>query len=475
MENNLDKLFKSKLGGQEPEFNPAAWDRMEELLDDVGMIPTKKKNNRSKRIYLSLLFFGLLLSGIGYVTIKSSSALGEGSTLVDSMGSNSEATKIEQEAIPSTVKSINNQISNAPVESEEEAQKQTFNKSIKDVEEIEITSKGESFDGNEISLTKHSNEKNNSRNSDNASKRKKPISFASNILYSANNERKSIDKNQIISVEENTVNTVVLDDVSVREKPESGEIPYVNTVKEVKSDLIIEADKSKTESTIIEVLKNKETLPTVAFLNTSTDILASPVLQITPQIQMLKASLFEVGLQASVRLNGGNGYSIGPYVSYNIGKGYSINLGGQFDSQNFNDGPGISVFDKVYSFGSIINERVFVLDNQKSVRLPFGLKKSFSKFDLSTGIFFKKVFVSDGNISDSGKVNLSEKASIENEFIKSMTISFQVGGSVQITRFFDLDVGIEYRPKTFKTDQTISTNFSNYYPTIGLRYKLFKF
>ena len=48
MGNNIDKLFKSKLEGHEPDFHPAAWDRMEGLLDDAGMVPDAKKGKKSR-------------------------------------------------------------------------------------------------------------------------------------------------------------------------------------------------------------------------------------------------------------------------------------------------------------------------------------------------------------------------------------------------------------------------------------------
>ena len=77
MENNLDKLFKSKLEGQEPDFHPAAWDRMEGLLEEEGMLPIQKKK-KSRVIYLPILMVGFLLSIWGFEALKSHNGEGEG-------------------------------------------------------------------------------------------------------------------------------------------------------------------------------------------------------------------------------------------------------------------------------------------------------------------------------------------------------------------------------------------------------------
>lgn len=473
MENNLDKLFKSKLEGQEPEFSPAAWDRMEGLLDDVGMIPAQQKPNRSKRTFLFLLFSVLLLSGIGYISMKSSNILGEGSTLANDMETLNEENKTKEKEILSTTRPSSQSIRISKDKSNVTSKEQNIDAEIKNENQVQKLRSEKSFDGNENHSTSTSNESKIKTKSNDLSLDGQPTSYLANVANSRVEKNKSLNKVDPQSSEENIIDDNKVENINANKRTESLENALVNSSKEVDSDVSDGGDRRGNESALIDALTAKDLIPLIAQLDTKVGILKSPDVKITPQLQMPKPSLFEIGVQGSVRLNGGRGYSIGSYISYNIGKGYSVNLGGQFDSQNFENGPGISVFDKVYSFGSKIHERQFVLNNQKSLRVPLALKKTFNKFDIYTGIVVNRVLVSEGNISDQGENMVS--AAIDNEFIKSMTYSFQAGASVELTRFFDLEVGIEYRPKPFISDSSIFTNSSQYYPTIGLRYKLFKF
>ena len=483
MENNLDKLFKSKLEGQDPEFNPAAWDRMEGLLDDVGMIPTNKKPNRARIIYLSLLLVGLLFSGIGYVTIKSSNTFGEGSTMTDNIIPDS--TPETETAYSSTTKTTSNSASINSSKNKDQTQSQTQSliqdqTQISDKLKVE-TGKFENLNGandlmdNELKRAAISDEETEISSDSRVETINEPSSLASRILNSSNHSKNSIEGGRPKNTVESFRNTTSSDKTNLEENEEFEKASIANSKKEIFAAPINEREKTKDEAIVAEQFKTIELLPLMTSLETRTKKLEFADLHITPQIQIKKASLFEIGLVGSTRINGDFGYSIGPYINYSIGNGYSINIGGQFDSQDFKDGPSVTVYDKVYSFGSKTSERNFILSNQKSLRVPLGLRKSFNRFDISTGIIVKKIFVSDGSISESLDGEVVESASIDNEFLESTTLSFQLGASIGVTRFFDLDVGMEYRPKAFSSDSSISANAGKYYPTIGLRYKLFKF
>ena len=105
MENNIDKLFKSKLGGLEPEFHPAAWERMEGLLDESGMTPAQdEKSDRTRIIYLFLLFFGIVFSVVGFQKLQSTHTGDKGSALVSSNTPNTEnkATTTSEQNLSTT-------------------------------------------------------------------------------------------------------------------------------------------------------------------------------------------------------------------------------------------------------------------------------------------------------------------------------------------------------------------------------------
>ena len=458
MENNLDKLFKSKLGGQEPDFHPAAWDRMERLLDEEGMVPIqKKKRKKSRAIYLSLMIIGFALSILGYESIKQQYGTGEGSNLA------------------------NSDISKSTIDNKVNSENRPVTKNITTIKSESNTSLAKESN---TSLAKASNTTLATAQKQNESST--PLVYSINKTAIENQSSKqrilsnnnasptrSSQKEHINGISEQTKNRAFYDD------PISEDISRINETdidEKAKENRSLEFNKKPAKR---DILKNENginsTLVPVASLDIMKGQLLIPNRLITPQIQMLKASLFDLGVQSSVRFGDGFGYSIGPYISYNMGKGYSIELGGQFDAQNFETGAKMSVFDKVYSFGSTLNERTFTLSNQKSFRLPLTMTKEIYGFDLYTGLIFNKVITTEGIIADAPDVPTAESTRIGSEMIKSTNFSFQIGASLSLNRYFDLSIGVEYRPRKFVEDQSIADNPNRLYPSLGLRYKLFKF
>ena len=466
MENNLDKLFKSKLGGQEPEFHPAAWDRMEGLLDEVGMNPAlKKKSNRKKIFYLSLLFLGISVSIIGYMSIMSSKTNGEGSTLVD----------VNNVIQPNNNKETSNENSGLALLNESDKELDINSENVKSTSVVEASNSQEADSNIERKYSKS------------FASEKKDMEFKKSELKTTfkNTQPKSLEtefNNQQRTYAESILNTQLTSQGGIDDGAKS------NNLAKYPDALRTEETLNEKVKTNVEIIKDevqgsnaKEILPFLDFLNTRTGILNSMPSLVAPKIlisqtsQTSQSSIFTAGIMASARFKDGVGYSVGPYVSYNIGKGYAINLGGQFDSQDFDAGPQMSVIDKVYSFGSKLSERTFSLTNQKSLRIPVTITKSFGGFSLSTGAMVNKVFASRGSISKLGDGSIEENVIIESDMVNPITLSFQLGASVGISRHIDIELGVEYKPKAFVADLSTSNDFNKYYPTVGLRYKLFKF
>lgn len=477
MENNLDKLFKSKLGGQEPEFHPAAWDRMEGLLDEAGMVPAqKKKSNRSRIIYLSLLFIGILFSLVGYNVYSSSDSNGEGSTIVDSSKSkltSKQTLVLDQELVDNSSSSISNQTSLFDTDPSTTIKKVTANNELE-----KATSSHPLKRSNErVGLMENANTKTTFQNT-----------------VAKNSKAEFTNSNQVIinnAIQNNQTKTPSSDESNSKSENEIGDnknagldLPFENSltsdgrnsnISESMPEIDLNITTSineKTNNAQAEERFRTKLIPIDNLKSKSSYLLFGNRI-ITPQIHKSIPSLFEIGIQASTRFNDGMGYSIGSYLSYNIGGDFAVSIAGQFDAQNFGQGPELSVFDKVYSFGSKLIERKYVLSNQKSIRMPITLRKTFSGFGLYSGVILNKVLVSEGALNAMEGSN--ESIAIDHELIKPLTASFQLGAAVSLSRYMELNAGLEYKPKAFATDPATTNSYNKYYPSLGLRYKLFKF
>ena len=459
MENNLDKLFKSKLRGQEPEFHPAAWERMEGLLDASGMTPTQEdKPKRSRRFFWIFFLVGLLFSSVGYYTSQSDTMSDKGSTLVESSLTESKST---------LQNSINKNSTNN--------NKVTQTTSGNNLTSSDNENKTPTNTLNEISKpsTAQTTENSTLTKKDVFNNRKERNS--STITFKKDGSNPSVIDDEMEyemierSLEEPTQkDNTPLDISTLNNTSTNTGLVVHNENEEAALDL---NDSNNSEVKDLKVIN--EMLPQMDWLETKTGAINSKSGLIIPQINVAKPSLFELGIQASFRPGSATGYSVGPYLAYGVGKGISVQIGGQFDSQSFENGPNLSIYDKIYSFGSELRERNFVLSNQKSVRIPLTVQKRFSNFSLSSGVILNQVMQSNGamDLQDGG----SEIISADHELIRTRTIAYHFGASVGLNRYFELDFGAEYRPRTLINDAATSNNGSTFYPSVGLRYKLFKF
>lgn len=469
MENNLDKLFKSKLEGQEPEFHPAAWDRMERLLDESGMTPVQKPK-RSRRIFFILFFLGIIASGIGYMSIQSLSTVESGSTRVDNLGQSNE--DLEDEILqPIKEKKQYKSIGDATPRHE--------SKPIN----IRKEENNKPTNTNSNAITQASLNVSNGRKSEFEDGRTSPIQHQSQTSLSpvltsslsvGTTEDRTYDEYSESSVENSNHNMLP-------QKIESTHPSNVSGKQEAKvgSELSIldTGQKSDSEDLHLEIKIGYEALQLVPIelLSTRSHLLSSPEGLVVPQIEIQKNSPLMIGVQATLRPGRGMGYSFGPYAKYQLGSGYSLVISGQYDYQQFEAGPELSVFDKIYSFGSELQERKFHLTRQRSIRIPVVLHKQFSGFGLFAGANIGRAFISGGSASRIGETTTEDFSNVDNELLHKWNFAAQVGGSVDINRHFSIDLGLEIRSAVLVEDPSVSNNPSRYLPSLGLRYNLFKF
>ena len=480
MENNLDKLFKSKLEGQDPDFHPAAWDRMEAILDEEGMTPSEKdRPRRGVVIYLSFFLLGILIATIGFNLFDAPNDFEAGSTLVQSentvQNQPSNDKILENKNLHLTKNNSSSTLSKptttAAIETNNHSQSPLFEK-IDEVHDINadlmsepsVESQQEFESPGEVLKQRTTADIANAENL---------VTVISPNLQTSDEE---MSKTELL-VNPIGQNQKIMGNEEIGEnKLANGEIVELGTLEDGASIIApLEKDQNDEAQGETELLQ-RSILEGWPFLSTQTSDLEAPERLITPQVSIHNPSKgIQMGIQASIRSNEGVGYAVGPYMSFGIGHGLGMNLGAMLDVQNFGSGPEITVTDKIYSFGSTLIDRTFTLGNQQSLRIPISIEKSFGPVRLLTGMAVRKEFATGGMISESGVEGGGESATISSEMIRPWTFSFQLGTVVEINRYFDIDLGIDYRPGVVSEDPTVTTQKSKIYPSIGLRYKLFKF
>jgi len=453
MENNIDKLFKSKLEGQEPAFDPAAWERMEGILEASDMQPVPpKKSNKPKVIWIFFLVMGLLASYGTYHINTNSSTEDVGSTSTDNSIASSSLNVVSGEKPSagtwdnsSPQKANNNQAIETKLQSSEiiNVDQQSISKNIT-VQELEQTADQAAGNRN----TELSREIEN--------KTIDASLFSSNML-SKNEKNEKLTKSKTLSTQIDEKNTVLS-----------------SNEEEIISSLNKTDEATSTNSTSINTA-SRNLLSDLDFLQTKCTLQPEVKILTLPNIKKEKTTLFTLGIQASARFNEGVGYSVGPYLSVSVGKGIAVQVGTQYDVQRFDEGAQLSVLDKEYSFGSTLKERTFSMVQQRSVRLPINISKDFGRFSVSSGLILQRVLTNEGLLSDGGDVNATRNASVDHELIGPFNLSFHLGGSLSVNRFLALDFGVEYRTRSFTASEQVSKDRSIWYPSLGIQYKLFKF
>ncbi|MDF1698114.1 MAG: hypothetical protein P1U56_19860 [Saprospiraceae bacterium] len=473
MENKLDNLFKSKLGGQEPEFNPAAWDRMEGLLNEEGMVPLEEKETGSRRKYFFLLVvFGILIFSLGYFTKDSMQDLSKGSAQIDLVD------KVESENLNQTRGLSKN--NKASIQKDPAIKVDLpVNKGVESIIESETTTISE----HDIIIHNTSSESTQFNSRDRSTLNE----HGQSSLTDENNLNSEMQENTILvedRIERAGSNEII---VATNDQSQSDHDPansnsniltneLVHQEKETEPNELIDLDRNEENNKISEnkipLTDSRLAIIDVNTLPKKSTLLKKERLILLPEVQTTTSNIFEIGLSAMVRPNKGLGVVVGPSFRVNILKGYSVQLGVEYGLQNFDEGPELSVFDKVYSFGSTITERKFVLNKRRSIRIPFLVKKSISNFGITGGVIYNQNFAFDGSIMNGGEV---QENTVSNELLKTSSLAFQVGASVALSRYFELSLGVEYTPASFHSEFSGSNAMPHYYPTLGINYKLFKF
>ena len=97
------------------------------------------------------------------------------------------------------------------------------------------------------------------------------------------------------------------------------------------------------------------------------------------------------------------------------------------------------------------------------------------RYGLSAGVVLYRSLSVTGDIATISDGSVSKGQSIDNQLINTVNVAFTAGGSIPLNRYLRAEIGIEFRPKVFSDDLSITNNQNTYYPSFGLKYALFRF
>lgn len=506
MENNIDKLFNKKLGNDSTLYDPAAWGRMAALIDEDDDINgnevlTPRKSNWKKYISLALL---LLVALVGFWQFNTASntktsfnvpandkeswdALNSDENKVtingidrdDDVDREYAANEIDNQAIKRTNKlnemtngsstienPKNSDIENKTRESKSVAQTNTADRLSRDYVRSEREGSNVSIYNNESTSTV--------RNiSDKTVEDSRP---SVSEMYSS----EKLNGSRSNSVNQNTTNDEVIYKEPATNNADNieGEIS-----KEISSiEKVMESNKADIKYEEVSKNTNLEEKPSIVrgevpvfpFLESSTQELSADYKEIVPLMtEVNKNGRFELGIYSTLAVNQGFISQTGLSINYRLNPEWSILTGLGFDYADYDNGPQVTVTDKVYSFGSTLVDRSLVLNKRTSINIPFVLNRKFDRVSIFAGIDVNYHLAGNGT-SDDGEENLISFW-VTDDVFNNLAVNYQIGAAYRLNRQLGIQFGLSYRNSLFTKDVSSTDDNGRIYPTVGFNYIIAKY
>lgn len=503
MENNIDKIFREKLGDV-PDFDPAAWDRMDQLLQE-------DRRNRKLGYWKPILFLGLmgLLVGVGVICFQDHEEIA-GVLLSDDF-----AVTAELENQQTSVTSM-----------ELVPREQGSNLSTKEA----INAKGQENATNSPSAHKDEtiNETEESKPSPSDLYANRDAMSSSDVNQYNENDRKVRSENKTLDVRNQTERTTSL--------AVSSEVPSKST--RVSSERIKNANKGNVSEPSItqdqittvspinvtertnwegETTIAKESLdPTSTLKTTQTAIpretalndglpagnedldvsesavkssdASAPIFTLPPSaevaglvyrapvaipsIQIIHNRDWTVSLSTMVGYGNGTISTAGFLVQKDINRLWSAGAGLAMGYRSFGYANDLMVRDKRYSFGSTLSDRTLSISGVVFGEIPIYLQRRMGRFDIRMGISPSYQAITRGAESRQGEILLpAEWYNVDN--VRSVKVNYQLGVGYKIHRHLSLAAELGYRSSIFKAG---SVDYSDGGMVTGIRlsYDIFK-
>lgn len=454
MENNIDKLFKSKMGTDIPEFDPLAWDKMQAMIEDEQT----RKPKGGFLLWGKLLGLGVLILvsviGLNYnVTNEKSSTAAEELAISGNI-TNEVARRSQNRSNEDKVNQLDKTETSSIVATTNITDKDNNIKTT--IEKIEQKEK-QKINRKEVQYSKSIvNKLSKSTYEEKSTKSNTIEQFASrsaNRIYGTN----------IIREEQNTDNAYnirsSLASKSIDAEQENNRVAKESNLDQVNTDEVLQNDILR-QIDYLDLLELK-------VIDNENESLPSPIITIT------KPSRFTIGILGTVGYNNGFGFQVGPNISYAINNTYSLISGVNFELSDYDSGPQLILKNKVYSFGSQITEKTFALNRRTSVNVPLMISRGIDKFNVSAGISANINLGQYGSISQGSEIN-PRSAWVTNDSFKKVNINYHLGTSFRISRRLSAHGSLEYRPSLFTTDAIVDRNNAAVIPRFGIEYLIIK-
>jgi len=479
MENNIDKLFKSKFDNEQIDFNAHAWDKMSSLMDEeetTGSAPESKK--RKRKGFFLMFFAGMIILSLGYVFMPEN----EEPESKISIAKNSKDNTFNRKATP-----IHKGDDNTSEKVSSDAQPNNYTTNI---QEKETRTELRRESDKEINKELNKNYRTESNQS-------LPVSSQRTTNENANKIQKSNSvktKSRIVINDKKTTYEPLTNEVDLDKKPlnkfKKMEEEYASRAG-VKMNLSqssveldefltkegdsIDADNNVSYSTTRkeDVIEKRDLFDfnRLAILDIEKLVINQERNISIPIITLLSDSRFLISLYAQMGVSDRLVLQMGSRLSYRINNELSISTGLIYEMDK-QDNSKIFVEEKIYSFGSTLVNRSFQTDKRQSINVPFRFSRSFNKFSLLGGLTFQYNLLTRGSMLEGQE--LGDFFNVENENVKKININYSIGGAYQISRMLSIHGGVEYRP-SFVKKSTLGTNSSYVTPYIGINYSLIKF
>jgi len=493
MENNIDKLFKSKLGGDSAPYDPAAWGRMASLIDEDeevngNGIPTAKSRWKS---YLGLALL-LIISLIGFwqfngksdssIAMKTSSANdkeswsalnsdNENIDLAKYTGDNENGENDENGSLNSTPNtSYNTQINNQEITQNSISEKNN-----------QTTSSPQTSESIDILNSNNDNNSNSKRNDE-------IITQNSNQNYRENDFANKIDKDNVIvgnlgSENNSDVSSSFNSDLMNKEidsefvNKESSNTDAKNQEFDNKyfdKNTLNNTPNQQENNALILNPNLRNTLLEFPFLKTSTSKLANDYKEIVPVMTQVKDnSRFQIGIFSNLAVSQGYIAQAGVGLDYKIRSDWSLMSGFGLEYASYNNGAEVTVQDKLYSFGSTLVDRTMKMNKRTSIVMPIQLKRSFNSLSVYGGLLLNYHLAGNGILDDTEGNEVS--VWVTDDVFRPLTLSYQVGASYLMARRVEINVGMMYRTSEISNTVSAQNAGSTIYPSVGFNYLIAKY
>ncbi len=496
--NNLDKLFKSKLGDDIVPYDPAAWGRMAALIDeddDVNGngVPPRKRHWKTF-LGLALLLIVSLIGFWQFSTVSSSSTAMKNTSSNDKENWNNLNSDYNTEDFSKYGDSGNDKINNQnSVSQKENDNTNILNSNNQETKhEIKIDKSGNnqqqaSINDNPITSI-NSTDLNgdlftNTRNADFLSD-DNPLDNGMSITESATDTKKSISgesKSLSNSDKKSEVNSenISSEDRSTLTKQSTytgitsnQEVNRTNTEKDSQFPTSLNDQKNEDKVSLLNP-EIRDGVLEFPFLKTATNKLTLEEKEIVPLMtQVNKKDKFNIGLFSSLAYNQGYISQTGIGVDYKVRPDWSIMCGLGFEYAKYNNGAIVTVQDKQYSFGSTLVDRTMTLNKRNALILPIQLKKSFDQLSVHGGVLLNYHIAANGNINNAE--GAEESVWVTDNVFNPLTMSYQVGVSYILSRRLELNAGLVYRKSEIDNTVNAQNSGSKAYPSFGFCYLIAK-